>query len=292
MSKKSDAAQGAPGSKPRAGLGRGLDALLSRPAAQLNRPASQTLAIDRIVQAGYQPRALFAPEALAELAQSIRDKGVLQPLLVRPRGDSFEIVAGERRWRAAGLAGLTELPVIIRDLSDREALEIAIVENLQREDLGPLEEARAYQALADQGLNQEAVAQAVGKGRSTVANALRLLQLPPAALKALENGEISAGHARAVLALSEDDRGWALDQIIARKLSVREAEALKREARTSAPIKVNPPRPHRQIELNLSRSVGTKVRIQGEEKGRIELNFGSREELDRLVALLALQETE
>jgi ParB family transcriptional regulator, chromosome partitioning protein len=280
------------GSKVRAGLGRGLDALLSRPAANLSRPAAQTLAIDRIVQAGYQPRTVFAPEALAELAQSIRDKGVLQPLLVRPRGESFEIVAGERRWRAAGLAGLTELPVIIRDLSDREALEIAIVENLQREDLGPLEEARAYQALLDQGLNQEAVAQAVGKGRSTVANALRLLQLPPAALRALDAGEISAGHARAVLSLPETDRAWALDQIMARRLSVREAEALKREQRTPSPIKVNPPRTHRQIELNLSRSVGTKVRIQGADKGKIELNFGSREELDRLVALLASEQAQ
>ncbi len=286
MSKKSDAP------RPRTGLGRGLDALLARPAADLSRPASQTLALDRIVQAGYQPRTVFEPEALAELAQSIRDKGVLQPLLVRPRGEGFEIVAGERRWRAAGLAGLTELPVIIRDLSDREALEIAIVENLQREDLGPLEEARAYQALLEQGLNQEAVAQAVGKGRSTVANALRLLQLPAPALRALEGGEISAGHARAILALPETDRDWALEQITARKLSVRDAEALKREVRTPAPIKVNPPRAYRAIELNLSRSVGTKVRIQGEDKGKIELNFGSREELDRLVALLAAQEAQ
>ena len=299
MSKKSEAgsvptanqpATSSPAPKQRAGLGRGLDALLSRPAANLSRPASQTLAIERIVQAGAQPRTVFAPEALAELAQSIRDKGVLQPLLVRPRGESFEIVAGERRWRAASLAGLTELPVIIRDLSDREALEIAIVENLQREDLGPLEEARAYQSLLDQGLNQEGVAQAVGKGRSTVANALRLLQLPPVALKALEAGEINAGHARAVLALPEADRAWALEQIVGRKLSVREAEALKRAPRTPAPIKVNPPRAYRALELNLSRSVGTKVRIQGEDKGKIELNFGSREELNRLVALLAAQE--
>ena len=144
-------------------LGRGLDALLARPAADApGGPQVQTLNIDRIVQAAYQPRQVFQPEALAELAQSIREKGVLQPLLVRPRGDAFEIVAGERRWRASQLAGLTQLPVVIRDLGDRDALEIAIVENLQREDLGPLEEARAYQALIDHGLNQEGVAQAVG----------------------------------------------------------------------------------------------------------------------------------
>jgi len=246
----------------------------------------QTVRVDRIVQAAYQPRQVFEPGALAELAQSIREKGVLQPLLVRPRGENFEIVAGERRWRASQLAGLSEVPALIRDLGDREALEIAIIENLQREDLGPLEEARAYQALLDQGLNQEGVAQAVGKGRSTVSNALRLLSLPETALRALEAGEISAGHARAVLAQPEGDRGWALDQIRSRRLSVREAEALRREARAQAPIAVNPPRAYRQVELDLSRRTGTKVRITGEDRGRVELNYASREELDRILDLL------
>ncbi|WP_022800761.1 ParB/RepB/Spo0J family partition protein [Deinococcus ficus] len=268
-------------------LGRGLTALLGeKPAPDAAGPGgAQVLKIERIVQAAYQPRQVFEPEALAELAQSIREKGVLQPLLVRPRGDAFEIVAGERRWRASQLAGLTELPVIIRDLSDREALEIAIIENLQREDLGPLEEARAYQALMDQGLNQEGVAQAVGKGRSTVANALRLLTLEDAALKALDSGEISAGHARAILAMPEKDRAWALKEITARGLNVREAEALKREARAPAPVKMNPPRTYRQVELALSRRTGTKVRITGEDKGRVELSYASREELDRILEL-------
>ncbi|GHF59189.1 ParB family chromosome partitioning protein [Deinococcus metalli] len=267
-------------------LGRGLDALLARPAAEATGPQVQTLKIDRIVQAAYQPRQVFESGALAELAQSIREKGVLQPLLVRPRGDAFEIVAGERRWRASQLAGLTELPVIIRDLADRDALEIAIVENLQREDLGPLEEARAYQALLDHGLNQEGVAQAVGKGRSTVANALRLLSLPAPALGALEAGEISAGHARAILAQPEGDRLWALEQIRARSLNVRESEGLKREARTPQPVKVNPPRAYRQVELDLSRRTGTRVKIIGADKGRVELNYASREELDRILELL------
>ena len=273
-------------------LGRGLDALLSRP-ANAGSPAVQTLKIDQVVQAAYQPRQVFVPEALAELAQSIRDKGILQPLLVRPRGEHFEIVAGERRWRAAQLAGLTEVPVIIRDLADRDALEIAIVENLQREDLGPLEEARAYQTLLDQGLNQEGVAKAVGKGRSTVANALRLLSLPEAALVALENGDISAGHARAVLALPETDRAWALNEILTRHLNVRGAEALKREQRgrvESGPLKVNPPRPWRQVELDLSRRTGTKVKINGAEKGKLELSYSSRDELDRLLELLGYAE--
>ncbi|WP_161882270.1 ParB/RepB/Spo0J family partition protein [Deinococcus alpinitundrae] len=274
-------------------LGRGLDALLSRPASAAPISA-QSLKIEQIVQAAYQPRQVFVPESLAELAQSIRDKGVLQPLLVRPRGERFEIVAGERRWRAAQLAGLSEVPVIIRDLADRDALEIAIVENLQREDLGPLEEARAYQTLLDQGHNQEGVAKAVGKGRSTVANALRLLSLPPEALSALENGEISAGHARAVLALPEVDRAWALNEILTRHLNVRGAEALKREERRpvgeSTPIKVNPPRPWRQIELALSRRTGTKVKITGDEKGRLELSYSSREELDRILEVLGFAE--
>ena len=274
-------------------LGRGLDALLSRPASAAPISA-QSLKIEQIVQAAYQPRQVFVPESLAELAQSIRDKGVLQPLLVRPRGEHFEIVAGERRWRAAQLAGLGEVPVIIRDLADRDALEIAIVENLQREDLGPLEEARAYQTLLDQGHNQEGVAKAVGKGRSTVANALRLLSLPPEALAALENGEISAGHARAVLALPEVDRAWALGEIRTRHLNVRGAEALKREERRgggeSTPIKVNPPRPWRQVELALSRRTGTKVKITGDEKGRLELSYSSREELDRILEVLGFAE--
>lgn len=264
------------------GLGRGLDALLAKPQSGAG---VQTLRVDQIIQAQYQPRQTFEPEALAELAQSIRDKGVLQPLLLRPRGERFEIVAGERRWRAAQLAGLSEVPVVIRDLSDRDALEIAIVENLQREDLGPLEEARAYQALLDQGHNQEGVARAVGKGRSTVANALRLLTLPGAALQALEAGEISAGHARAILAQPEADRVWALTQIRTRSLSVREAEALQRGKASEGTRRVSA-RPYRQLELDLSRSVGTRVKISGADKGKIELSFGSPEELERLLGML------
>ncbi|WP_261664766.1 ParB/RepB/Spo0J family partition protein [Deinococcus sp. Marseille-Q6407] len=299
-----------PKSPKKPSLGRGLDALLSRKDSpkvqgsagsteQLSEPEQekrgvQLLPTHRVTQAAYQPRQVFEPTALAELAQSIREKGILQPLLVRPRGDGFEIVAGERRWRASQLAGVDELPVIIRDLSDREALEIAIIENLQREDLGPLEEARAYKTLMEHGLNQEGVAQAVGKGRSTVANALRLLSLPGAALQALEAGEISAGHARAILAQPEDDRLWALDQIRRRSLNVREAEALRRgrETEVPAPVKVNPPRPFKQLEVDLSRRTGTRVKITGEDKGRIELNYGSREELERLLGLLGYGDAE
>lgn len=265
-------------------LGRGLDALLSKKSD--SSPNIQQLKIAQITQAAYQPRQVFDPEALAELAQSIREKGVLQPLLVRPTGTGYEIVAGERRWRASQLAGLQEVPALVRELSEREALEMAIVENLQREDLGPLEEARAYQALLSQGLKQEEVAQAVGKSRSAVTNSLRLLSLPDAALQALEQGEISAGHARALLAQPPGDQAWALGQIKQRGLTVREAEALKREKKPDEPLKVNPPRAYRQLELDLSRRTGTRVRITGEDRGKVELGYGSREELGRILELL------
>lgn len=278
-------------------LGRGLDALLGRKekgSAGIDKGGRgvQLLPAARVTQAAYQPRQSFEPDALAELAQSIREKGILQPLLVRPRGDGFEIVAGERRWRAAQLAGVDELPVIIQDLSDREALEIAIIENLQREDLGPIEEARAYRALMEHGLNQEGIAQAVGKGRSTITNALRLLSLPEAALAALEAGEISAGHARAILSQPEEYRLWALEQIRRQGLNVRQAEALRRTPPSeTAATKAAPaaPRPFKQIEVDLSRRTGTRVKITGEDKGRIELSYGSREELERLLELLGYE---
>lgn len=288
----------APRAAPRRGLGRGLEALLA-PAglggagqgAAAPTPDShlQTLPLARIRPADYQPRQHFDAQSLQELASSIREKGVLQPMLVRPKGDAFEIVAGERRYRASKLAGLTEVPVIIRDLADREALEIAIVENLQRADLSPLEEARAYQALIDQGHTQESVAQVVGKGRSTVTNTLRLLGLPAPALRALEEGRITAGHARAVLSLPEDRRGAALERMLLRDLSVREAEALAkallaegmrpRAGRTGT-------RPWREAETRLSSALGTPVRIQGQERGTVALSYRSPEELQRLLERL------
>ncbi|WP_034342196.1 ParB/RepB/Spo0J family partition protein [Deinococcus misasensis] len=278
----------------RSNLGRGLDALLGK--SSLN-PASTSageklliLSIDQIQQAAYQPRQVFDPEALSELAASIKEKGVLQPLLVRKQGEKYEIIAGERRWRAARLAGLTEVPVILKDFNDLEALEIAIIENLQREDLNPVEEAVAYQKLLEQGLNQEGVAKALGKGRSTVANALRLLALPAKALEALEGGQISAGHARAILALPEDDRLWALEQILTRGLNVRDAEALKRERPEKGKTPKAPEeRTFKTIELELARHIGTKVRIAGKDKGKIELSYHSQEELERLLELLGYQ---
>lgn len=271
------------------GLGRGLDALIPRaPAA-----APTSLSPEKLVRNPRQPRQVFDEAALQELAASIREKGLLQPLLVRPAGEKYEVVAGERRWRAAVLAKLAVVPVVVREIDDREALELGLVENLQRQDLGPLEEARAYARLLEMGRTQDEAAKAVGKGRSTVANSLRLLALPVRALEALEAGRITAGHARAILALSIERRDAALDRILASELSVREAEALARAPepgrREPAPSPPARPRPHRNLELELSRLAGTRVRIVGHEKGKLELAYGSVEELNRLLELLGYQ---
>lgn len=218
------------------GLGRGPEALLPKTGAGVVR-----LPLASIRPNPRQPRKRFAEESLKELADSIREKGLLQPLLVRPQGDGYELVAGERRYRAALMAGLQEVPAVVKDLTDREALELALVENLQREDLSPVEEARGYQALLEMGLTQEEVARRVGKARSTVANALRLLQLPPRP-SGPGAGEITAGHARALLMLEPEDRLWGLKEILEKGLSVRQAEAL-RERLAMAPKRPAEPSP-------------------------------------------------
>ena len=279
------AAPKAPGAR-LGGLGRGLDALIPR------RPQTdgdtRTIPLDRLRPNSAQPRRAFDETALAELAESIRTHGLLQPILARPRGDGFEIVAGERRWRAAKLAGLSEAPVTVRVLDDRQTIEAAVIENLQREDLTPLEEARAYQQLAAFGLNQDAVAKAVGKGRSTVANALRLLTLSAGAQAALDDGRLTPGHARAILALPKARQEAALERIVKHHLSVRQAEALRDDAHWTPPAKVE--RPYRELELSLTRRLGAKARITGRERGKLELSYGSPEELDRLLDLLGLED--
>ncbi len=268
----------------RSGLGRGLDALLPVAGASVRQ-----LALEQLRVSAYQPRRFINPESLAELAASIADKGVLQPLLVRPVEGGFEIVAGERRFRAAQQAGLTSVPVVVKQLSDQQTLEIAIVENLQREDLSPVEEARAFKQLLAFGLSQDGVAKAVGKSRSAVANTLRLLRLEEAALTALESGRISAGHARAILAQPNGDQAWALERILEGDLSVRQAEQLKRAPEGKASRKRTPKRHYADIEEDLMRHVGTQVKIKGEGKGRIELFFFSEDELSRLLEMLGFQ---
>lgn len=267
-------------------LGRGLDALLAKPTE-----STQSLAVSLIVAAGYQPRQHFDAASLADLAASIQSKGILQPLLVRPVGNQYEIVAGERRWRAAQMVGLSEVPVIIRELADYEALEIAIIENLQRENLGPLEEAQAYRALENQQRSAEQIAEAVGKSVSAVKNTLRLLNLPAEVQQALNDNQITAGHARALLSLPEADRLWGLEQVLSRGLNVRQAEVLKREKAQLHSVETAKKEPYQHLELELTRFLGVKVRLQGKaERGRLELSYSSAEELQSLLDRLGYQD--
>jgi ParB family chromosome partitioning protein len=241
--------------------------------------------IDQLVPGRFQPRRHFAADSLAELAASIKEQGVVQPVLVVPRGDKFEIVAGERRWRAAAQAGLARIPVVVRERrSDKELLEIALVENLQREDLNPLEAASAYARLKEEfHLTQEEVARRVGKDRATVANSLRLLKLPSPVREKIRTGEITAGHARALAALSSaDDQERLAEEIVRRALSVRQTE--KRVAAMGRQPQLR--REHRRdpftrdAEEKLSRRLGTRVKIVRRRRGgRIEVSFGSEEEL-------------
>jgi ParB family transcriptional regulator, chromosome partitioning protein len=265
--------------KPR-GLGRGLDALLPKAEAGVRQ-----VPVDQVHVSPLQPRRYFDEEGLAELAASIADKGVVQPLIVRPHPEGFEIVAGERRYRAAQRAGLSAVPVIVRSLSDRQTLEVAIVENLQREDLNAIEEARAFKRLLEFGLTQEEVAQAVGKSRPAVANTLRLLALPAAGIDALERGVITAGHARAILAQEPEDRDWALQQIVKGNLSVRQAEVLRRPT-TRGGRSAERDRRHAQLEEELTRHVGARVTTSGGTRGSLQLHFHDVDELQRLLELL------
>lgn len=267
----------------RSSLGRGLDALL--PKAEMG---VRQISLEALRVSPFQPRKYIDDETIAELAASIAEKGVIQPLLVRPISSGFEIVAGERRFRAARQAGLTAVPAVVKTLTDQETLELAIIENLQREDLNAVEEAYAFQQLIGFGLNQEAVAKAVGKSRSAVANTLRLLNLPEQALDALAKNDISAGHARAILALPEARQFWALEQILLKQLSVRQAEALQHQQIASTPSEPTQS-PYRGLEEDLARHVGAKVKIRGKAKGRLELFFHSEDELTRLLLLLGYE---
>ena len=268
----------------RSGLGRGLDSLIPKVEKTVEQVKLSELSVS-----AYQPRKHIDAEHLAELTASIQQKGVLQPLLVRKAGSGYEIVAGERRFRAAQQAGLATVPVVVKDLSDQETLEIAIIENLQREDLNVVDEARAFKQLMDFGLNQEAVAKAVGKSRSAVANTLRLLSLSDAMLESLIAGEITAGHARAILALPEEHREWGYRQILDHDLTVRQAEALKPLVKDKKKRKDVSDGRYTQLESDLSRYVGTRVKVRGGNKGKIELHFYSVDELNRLLEVLGYE---
>jgi ParB family chromosome partitioning protein len=246
--------------------------------------------VGKIRAGSLQPRKTFSPEALEELAASIREKGVLQPVLVRPTPNGYELVAGERRFRAAEAAGLSTIPAVVRRLTDREALEAALVENIQRTDLNAIELAEGYQRLAhDFSLSQEQVAERVGKDRATVANTVRLLKLPSPVRQAVADGRLSAGHARALLSAPPEHASAICETVLRRGLSVRETErlcgpAVKRKAARGAA----PPDAHRKsLEEELSRRGGTRVRLRGTlNKGRVEISYFSPEELDRLCDVL------
>ncbi len=267
-------------SKKPSGLGRGLEALLPKTPFSTSK-----LPLALIKPNPDQPRRIFNPQALQELSDSIKEKGLLQPLLVRPKGDMYELIAGERRFKASQMAGLTEVPVLIRDISEREALEIALIENLQREDLNPIEEAEGYKRLTDMGMTQEEVAKAVGKARVTVTNALRLLQLPTDVLTALEQNKISAGHARALLMLPEAKRSWGLSEVLAKNLNVRETERLKdKPGATSSRSKKGDA--YIDVARSLSHQLGTKVRFTSERRGKLEIAYHSEEELSAILDAL------
>jgi len=266
-------------------LGRGLSALLPGREEVPRETGAREVEIGRLVPNRYQPRRDFSEAGLAELAASIREQGIVQPIVVTPRGEKLEIVAGERRWRAAALAGLTKVPILLRERqSETDLLEVALVENLQREDLNPLDAAEAYARLKDEfRLSHERIADRVGKDRTTISNALRLLKLPSSVKDRVRSGLLSGGHARALASLaSADDQERLAEEIVRRNLSVRQTE--KRVASFGGADKLR--REHRRdpftrdAEEKLSRRLRSRVRIvRRRRRGRVEISFGSEDEL-------------
>ena len=283
-------------SKKPTGLGRGLGALLGDDVLSTETTGALSVPISQVENCSSQPRKQFNESALHDLADSIREHGIIQPLTVRKlQSGYYQIIAGERRWRAARLAGLQEVPIIVMEADDRKAAELAMIENLQREDLNPMEEASGFQSLIENyHMTQEEAAQQVGKSRSTVTNALRLLTLPPALWKLVETNAISAGHARALLPLSPTQQELAAKAIISGGLSVRQTEALAKKlaAGEKTPVQ-NLPVTHvnyaveaqKQLASHLGR--GVKI-VTGRKKGRIELEYYGLDDLNGLLDALSL----
>ena len=281
--------------------GRGLGALFDAEMTQLEPGETVVqLDLDSVYPNADQPRRVFEEEALTELADSIGQLGVIQPVLVRQVGDSYELIAGERRWRAARIAGLTKIPAIVKKWEGSEAFQVALVENLQREDLNPLEEAQSYQRLAqDFSMTQEEIAAKVGKNRATVANALRLLTLDERVQNFLSEGKLSAGHGRSLLPLPTGDAQFEMaERILEEGLSVRAVEAEVKHYLEQLEKPLTPPEPakpaktfavetYKELEKELRERFGTRVRLSsGRSKGKIELEFYSNEDLNRLLELL------
>lgn len=273
----------------RQGLGKGLEKLFSENDTE-GMVSTNTLPLSEIVPNKDQPRKTFDEAALDELADSIRQHGILQPLLVRPIATGgYQLVAGERRWRASKRAGLKEVPVVVKELSDTETMEIAIIENLQREDLNPIEEAEGLQALIDKcGFTQEQVAVSVGKSRPAIANSLRLLKLPVEVRDMAKNGEISAGHARALLAFDNEALIFeAAQNIVKNKMTVRDIERLAKISEKSGNVSVKRTKRrdsfYDEVELSLSETLGRRVKVfNGREKGTLEIEFYSAEDLKNI----------
>lgn len=284
------------------GLGRGLDALLGGmgdssarenatrgPTAAAGDDGFRRLPVDLIRRGKHQPRRIVEESALEELAHSVRARGIVQPIVVRPLGSgSFEIVAGERRWRAAQMAGLDEVPAVVRECSDQEAAAVALIENIQREDLNPIEEAQGYRSLADEfGLTHQELADAVGRSRSAVSNALRLLDLNEDVRLRVEQGELDMGHARALLALSGAVQSETAAEVVRRDLSARETEKLVRarvEGKSPAQRKARDPDVVK-LETDLAERLGAKVRIDHRSKGAgsVTIHYSSLEALDGIL---------
>ena len=275
--------------KKQSGLGKGLGALMLENTTE-DMVATNTLPISEIIPNKEQPRKTFDEDALAELAESIKQHGVLQPLLVRPLpSGGYQLVAGERRWRASRMAKLREVPVVVKELTDTETMEIAIMENLQREDLNPIEEAEGLQALIDKcGFTQEEVAASVGKSRSAIANSLRLLRLPQEVRDMTREGSISAGHARALLSLDNEAVIYeAAQNIVNNNLSVRDIERLVKIQDKNAVVSQKRYKRrdsfYDEVELTLSEVLGRKVKVyNGKGKGTLEIEFYSQEDLKNI----------
>lgn len=274
------------------GLGRGLDALLSGAMEGDYEPVREIPA-DKIHPRKDQPRKKFEEESLQELANSIQEHGILQPVLVRPVKNGYEIIAGERRWRAARMAGLENIPVVVHDIDDQKAAEISLIENIQRDDLTVVEEAKAYKRLAEQfGYTQETIAEKIGKSRAYVANTLRILNLPEEILEMLEKGELNAGHVRPLLALPTSEQQLAAaKEIVANKMTVRQVENKVKTKRIKLDITEDKPVELVEIQEKLQQHFATRAIVTKQGKGgKIEIAFYSDEDLERILEMMGILE--
>ena len=301
--------------RPKRGLGKGLNALFGESGYEPEKTAAPepekeseavksdvTVKISSIIANEKQPRKNFNEEELSQLTESVKQYGVLQPLLVKKEGEKYRIIAGERRYRAAKEAGLKEIPVVIRDYTSQQAAEVSIIENVQRADLNPMEEAMAYQMLIDDyGLKQEEIAGKVSKNRTTITNALRLLKLSEKVRLMVAQGSLSAGHARTLVPVEDEDIQYALaKEVVEKQLSVRETERLVKQAGRKKPERKNKVEPDysiffREYEDKMKEILGTKVHInrRDKNKGRIEIDYYSQNELERIMELLGkIRDTE